>query len=368
MVYASSTQFFFTSKRADLGFGSLKHGDIVSAKILSLKAGGSARIFFNGTVFEGRVLGNLKEGDALKMRVAVENGSVLLIPETERAGESRGGNLFSKLGLPKNELTSAILAFFTASGSRLEEERIGRLIHFLKDTKKDKTKAAFAGGLLESRGLELDESIFERIYALVFGDEDTSGGKKGQDGKNRAFSDGGNPNGGTVLQEDPKWNDFADADRDDTDIFALLNHTRGNGLHWIVLPFKKDFSAEAADYSGAAVSGRAEKRDEKNGLPLGAASDKNISGSLSLLLDLNIKTCRTAVLRCKLQNEKWIFSLQDKTCFFMQEDAAFSEKEKAAMCALLVACLAENGVSNIAVTYGSPSSAEGGFFLPDLTV
>lgn len=337
-MYTRETQFFFVSRRAESGFYSLKNGDIVSAKILSVKAGGFARIFFNGSIFEGRISGNLKEGDALKMRVVIEGGRVLLVPESENLGETRRSEtVFSKLGLPKNELTSAVLSFLTSSASRLEEGHINKLLAFLKDIKKDKAKAVFAGGLLESKGIEPDEAVFNRVYALIFGDEDEAGSRQKKDkpdGGAFAYADADRA-GGRSAQKDSERSDSFDAE--DLALFEMLNHTRSNGMHWIVIPFKKDFS----------VAGN--KTYEKT-----AASnlEKKITGSLSLLLDLNLKTCRNIVLRCKVQNEAWLFSIKDKVCTFMQEGAAFSEKEKAALQELLSVCLAENGAAGIGVKYG----------------
>ena len=121
MVYTNKTEFFFTSIRADSAFQNLKHGDIVTAKILSLKQGGSARIFFNGANFEGKVLGNnLKEGDSVKMRVVINSDKILLVPENENPKIPGNETIFSKLGLPKNELTSAVLSFFISSNIRLD--------------------------------------------------------------------------------------------------------------------------------------------------------------------------------------------------------------------------------------------------------
>ena len=102
MIYTDGTKVFFTaSRRAASGSMSLKNGDIVNAKILSLKTDGAARIFFNGNIFEGNVSGSLKEGDSLKMRVVIDSDRVLLIPE-KGDDASSAKDIFSKLGLPQS--------------------------------------------------------------------------------------------------------------------------------------------------------------------------------------------------------------------------------------------------------------------------
>ena len=179
MIYTDGTKVFFTaSRRAASGSMSLKNGDIVNAKILSLKTDGSARIFFNGNIFEGNVSGSLKEGDSLKMRVVIDSDRVLLIPE-KGDDVSSAKDIFSKLGLPQNELTSSILAFFTTIESRLDEKSINRIFNFLhKKTAakasgraplKEKEKNAFAASLIESKGIELSDELFLQIYEAIFG-------------------------------------------------------------------------------------------------------------------------------------------------------------------------------------------------------
>lgn len=328
MVYTNKTEFFFTSIRADSAFQNLKHGDIVTAKILSLKQGGSARIFFNGANFEGKVLGNnLKEGDSVKMRVVINSDKILLVPENENPKIPGNETIFSKLGLPKNELTSAVLSFFISSNIRLDETGINKIIRFLKNTKKDKNKAAFAAGLIESKGISLDKNIFDKVYSIIFGEKDSEEeqNKKSQEEQgiknNKEFSEN------TISSFNQDFNN------DDLEIFEMINHIRDKSLQWIVMPFKKNF---------------------ENAIDL-IDKDKNISGTIALLLDTNLKTCKTIVLRCKIGKEIWIFSVKDKTCTFMQEKSGFTKHEKESMENLLSICFAENSIFNLKVKYGSPS-------------
>ncbi|AIN93845.1 hypothetical protein H0R90_01830 [Treponema putidum] len=309
MIYTDGTKVFFTaSRRADSGSMSLKNGDIVNAKILSLKTDGAARIFFNGNIFEGNVSGSLKEGDSLKMRVIIDSDRVLLIPEKGNETSS-AKDVFSKLGIPQNELTSSILAFFTAMESRLDQKSINRIFNFLykktgkpagKASLKEKEKNVFAASLIENKGIELSDELFSQIYAAVFG-----GGRE----------------------------------KNDDEVLEMLNHLKGEGLHWIILPFDRDFDSSKA------------------------------SGSLALLLDISLKELKSLVLRCNFKkapsekSEPWIFSLQDKEFTFMREDSELSQKEKTDLEKLFTSCLTEAGffdsdTSSVFVRYGEPSKSE----------
>ena len=308
MIYTDGTKVFFTaSRRAASGSMSLKNGDIVNAKILSLKTDGAARIFFNGNIFEGNVSGSLKEGDSLKMRVVIDSDRVLLIPE-KGDDASSAKDIFSKLGLPQNELTSSILAFFTAIESRLDEKSINRIFNFLhkktagkasdRASLKEKEKSAFAASLIESKGIELSDELFSQIYEAIFG-----GGKE----------------------------------KNDDEVLEMINHLKGDGLHWIILPFDREFDSSKA------------------------------SGSLALLLDISLKELKSLVLRCNFkssgEDESWIFSLQDKEFTFMREDTELSQKEKTNLEKLFTSCLTETGffdsdTASVFVRYGEPSKYE----------
>lgn len=310
MIYTDGTKVFFTaSRRADSGSMSLKNGDIVNAKILSLKTDGAARIFFNGNIFEGNVSGSLKEGDSLKMRVIIDSDRVLLIPEKGNETSS-AKDVFSKLGIPQNELTSSILAFFTAMESRLDQKSINRIFNFLhkktaakasgRASLKEKEKSVFAASLIESKGIELSDELFSQIYEAIFG-----GGRE----------------------------------KNDDEVLEMLNHLKGEGLHWIILPFDRDFDSSKA------------------------------SGSLALLLDISLKELKSLVLRCNFKkapsekSEPWIFSLQDKEFTFMREDSELSQKEKTDLEELFTSCLTETGffdsdTSSVFVRYGEPSKYE----------
>ena len=308
MIYTDGTNVFFTaSRRAASGSMSLKNGDIVNAKILSLKTDGAARIFFNGNIFEGNVSGSLKEGDSLKMRVVIDSDRVLLIPE-KGDDASSPKDIFSKLGLPQNELTSSILAFFTAIESRLDEKSINRIFNFLhkktaakasgRDSLKEKEKSAFAASLIESKGIELSDELFSQIYEAIFG-------------------------GGS--------------EKNDDEVLEMINHLKGDGLHWIILPFDREFDSSKA------------------------------SGSLALLLDISLKELKSLVLRCNFkssgEDESWIFSLQDKEFTFMREDIELSQKEKTDLEKLFTSCLTETGffdsdTASVFVRYGGPSKYE----------
>ncbi|UTC78732.1 hypothetical protein E4O04_12305 [Treponema sp. OMZ 799] len=301
MIYTDGTKLFFTaSRRADSASMSLKNGDIVNAKILSLKTDGAARIFFNGHIFEGNVSGALKEGDSLKMRVIIDSDRVFLLPE-KGSETSSSKDIFSKLGLPQNELISNIIAFFTATETRLDEKSINRIFNFLqkkaaKSSLKEKERGAFAASLIESKGLELSDELFSQIYAAIFG-----GGR----------------------------------DKNDDEVLEMINHLKGEGLHWIILPFEREFDSSKA------------------------------AGSLALLLDIGLKELKSLVLRCNFKkepsgaDESWIFSLHDKEFTFMREDAELSKKEKEDLEKLFTFCLKESGffdseAASVFVRYGEP--------------
>ncbi len=329
MVYSTENKVFLSTTRAGAGFKSLNNGDLVNAKILSLKENGTARIFFNGNIFEGSVSGSIKEGDALRMRVLITAEKVLLVPESENLAQEKplGESLFSQLGIPKNELSSAILSFLMTGNQKIEEKSILKIFNFLKKIKKDPKKAVYAAGLLENKGVELDKELFKKVYSLIFGEEfgddftDNLNGNSGDEENNDDKKN--NENYQENLSENfAKNNDPSSAD--DFEILAMLNHINSGYLHWIVFPFEKNI----------------------NEIPA--------KGSVSFLVDVNLKTLNRLILHCKLRKESWIFSLKDSTLTFMQEDPdkKITAKEAKNMEALFSACLKENSLDFIKVKYG----------------
>lgn len=320
MIYASENNFFFSSSaRNEKPVINLKHGDIVSAKIVSLHSDGKARIFFNGSVFEGTVLGNLKDGTLLKMQVVIQGEKIFLVPleEQTETGFVKQSNFFTELGLPQGELSSAILSFLMASESGLTGNSASKIFSFLRNTKNDKKKAAFSAGLLENKGIELKEEIFKKVYSALFGEDS----KDFEDG-NFEKKAGDEQHTVTVKAELKNCSEDAKDKEDQNAIFELLNHKRSGSLHWLVLPFEKK---------------------------LGTVQT---TGTLAVLLDLNLKTCRRIAVHCNTENEKWIFILKEKHLRFKCENISFSEKEIKVMEELFSACFEKNGLLGITVTYG----------------
>ncbi len=322
MVYSTENKVFFSTRRAGAGFTSLNNGDIVNAKILSLKEDGSARIFFNGNIFEGNVAGSLKEGDVLKMRVLITGDKVLLIPEPENLAQEKpfSESIFSQLGIPKNELSSAILSFLMTGNQKIEEKSIVKIFNFLKKIKKAPKKAAFAASLLENKGLDLDKELFKKVYSLIFGEEfgeefDDDLSKENSSDKESLIT--------TDIQEDKQKND--NTENSDSEILTLINHINSGYLHWLVFPFEKTINNTPA------------------------------KGSVSFLFDINLKTIKYLILHCKLGEESWIFSLKDKLLTFMEENAGkkISKKEAENLEALFSVCLKENGLDSVTAKYGN---------------
>lgn len=320
MIYTSENNFFFSSPaRTENAISRLKHGDIVSAKIISLHSDGKARIFFNGSVFEGTVLGNVKDGALLKMQVVIQGEKIFLVPMEEKpeTGVIKQSNFFTELGLPQGELASAILSFLMTSGNGLRGNSAAKLFSFLRNTKTDKKKAVFSAGLLENKGIVLKEDIFKNVYSVLFGEDD-------EYPKNGNFEkkEDSEQNMMTTKAEPQHCAEAAEDKEELYSIFELLNHKRTGCLHWLVLPFEKNLSST------------------------------KITGALAMLLDLNLKICRRIAVHCNTENEKWAFVLKEKQFGFICENLSFSEKEINAMEELFSACLEKNGVSGITVKYG----------------
>ncbi len=308
----NAREIFFSAIRVENSSQGLKNGQIVRAKILNLQGNGSTRIFFNGNIFEGTIAGSVKEGDMLNMRVLITEGKIFLVPDDGKGVQrlAQNDSLFTQLGLPKNELSSAILSFLMTSESRFDEKTTARLFNFLKNIKKNKKKATFAAGIIENKGLELNKELFRKVYPILFGEE---------------FEDDNEKNLQNFLTDNnsPK----KDTNDQDNEILELINHINSGKLHWLVLPFDKQIN------------------------------DTQAKGSVSLLLDTKLKNCRKLVMHCKLGEENWLFSLKDKQFIFMQENGEtaqpFSKKEQRAMEELFTFCLQENGLDDISVKYDS---------------
>ncbi len=323
----NTKEIFFSAIRVENDFQGLKNGQTVRAKILNLQENGSARIFFNGKSLEGTIAGSVKEGELLNMRVLITEGKIFLVPEDGAGLQklSQNDNLFAQLGLPKNELSSAILSFLMTSESRFDAKTTTRLFNFLKNIKKNKRKAGFAAGILNNKGLDLTKELFRKLYPLIFGEEfgeEFEDELEFKDDDSRKDESDKNFQNFHLENKSPKKKAENDSDKD---ILELINHINSGNLHWLVLPFDKQIN------------------------------DKHARGSVSLLLDTSLKNCRKLVMHCKLANENWVFSLENKQFTFMQEDGdkakSFSKKEEQAMEELFSLCLKKNGLDDIAVRY-----------------
>lgn len=335
LIRSTNSSFFISSQpNGHIKSENLHNGDIVSAKILSLHLDGKARVFFNGTTFNGNVLGKIQEGDVLKMQVLIQDGKVFLVPVEESSASFKpmAERIFSDLGLPKNQLTSSIISFLVSSERTLDTNTIIKLFNFLKNKNADTKKAAFSAGLLDGKGVELNDEIFKKVYSSIFSEED---------GSNEFANDGNQKNDDDQHEQHIEQQNLFFSDQDlqnynlekfyknineNNSIFELINHLPSKNLHWIVLPFEKQMS------------------------------ETKLVGSVSILLDINLKTFKQVVLYCDIESEKWTFILKDNFLTFECENSQFEKDKMKTLEKLLTECLNLSNLKNCVIKYGINSN------------
>lgn len=297
---------------------SLEEGETVPVKLIGSLGGGFVRVSVKGftvKAFASSAFTSLTKNETVQMTVSVKNGQIFLSPQIQEFSSMSAPDIFTKLGIPENAGTAALLAFLKKTGVSLDKSNIKKLASILDSVSGDKEEAAFVLGLLTDKKIPFNDLILKRILRSVYGYEKNKDENE-KDSNERKEDKPSNFIQNNVSSAQKEKNEDADFE-----FFKIINHKKGSRLHWLIFPFDKE------------IDGKLWK------------------GSLAILLDLENSNCKTFSLRCRSGKESWLFSFKDKTCFFIEENGICEEKQKE-FALLIEECLKNAGIEGYSVVYG----------------
>lgn len=302
--------------KTNTGVLNLCTDEIVPVKVLESLGGGFVKASVKGVIvkaFAAAPFIDLADNKTLQMTVSVKNGQIVLsLAGTENSGFSPP-DVFSKLGVPRNDGTLALLSFFKKTGLPLNKTNFKKLSSILKAISSNQKENAFVLGLLADKNIPIKDFIVKKVFRAVYGKEDEE-----------PQNDCGKDNKGTAADKDGKnsgFNENGNSVSGDTEFFKIINHKKGGKLHWLIFPFIQKLE------------------------------EKSWKGSLALLLDLENSMCKTFALRCRSGEDAWLFSFTDKVCRFMRENCPPKEDRKEFEL-LVKECLNNCGLGDYSAVYG----------------
>ncbi len=252
----------------------LKNGDTVFVRVLAKESTGNYIVTFAGSKLHVSSERQLEVGSAFKALVTITDGKVLLTPHSESYNPRQTFSLqhtdmlpqlkiyLQNLGLPLDSISLKIVQYFQSFGMSFNYTiaQKARAIGLKFPGKED--EATEIALFLEQKGIAADiETVLELLGVFY-------GSPTGNNLQHNSNSESLDKN--KIDSEESLINRIYDNVQDiltrECGLLALLNHHYVNPLHWIILPF--------------------ETLDE----------EKNITGSIRLLLDIDKKTTEKIII------------------------------------------------------------------------
>ncbi len=206
----------FLSTRATRGLtADLPDRSVVRVSVVSLRPNGTVIIRAANRTLVAAGLGEYRPGSVFDARVSYVEGSIVLEPLRLPVISRDPLDAFFFLNLPKTEVTSFLVSFFSQIGMKLDTRIIGNLDRIAGKFPGKERRAAEAAAILSERGIEVTEDTVARLVSLFEG--------------RRAVS--------------PSESDSEGERGSDADFCAHVNRKMGQDLHWIVVPFSRHFGS-----------------------------------------------------------------------------------------------------------------------------
>lgn len=200
---------------------------------------------------------NLSPGMTFQAQVRIEGGTVLLQPYEQLGAQEGALRFLGAEGLPRDELSVTILRALLRSGMPLDPGHIRNVYAFFRNRESVSPRMVRAYLLMQQKGLSPSEEGLDRLVDALdgyggrrdgAGDGGAHGGahgdadrRRGQREKSRAKE---------TKSEDTVREIVERRDEDADDLIHAFNHLRGEGGHWVVVPFSVD-AGEGQSYRGS---------------------------------------------------------------------------------------------------------------------
>lgn len=178
-------------------------GKVVSVSVLERIGNGSIRIQIAGKTLIASGLNNFSSGDVFTARVRY-SGSTLFLHPLPVASESLF-DIFTRLGVPENPISSFLLSYFQSANFRLDSGIFRRVLSIAARFPGREKRAAEAATFLILHGIDPDDSL---VLLIMDAFEGHAGG------------------------DDPT----------ERDILSFINQKKDHERHWLVFPFKRTIS------------------------------------------------------------------------------------------------------------------------------
>lgn len=275
----------------------LKPGSLVRVSVLAALPDGTFRVAVGGRELVAAGLRGASVGSSFSARVRIEGDAVVLSPVLDSAVDLSPGTsaLFAELGIPETPVSSFLVSFFRTIEMKLDPALIRSVMKTAARFPGRELRAAEAAAILAERGISADDDTVADLLDLIEG-------RSGAAGDHRAGSGGQDADDGGRRDADSAGRESDTPSRTQTPIerspiegssierrralCAFVNHKKGQTLHWLVVPFSREFAGRLC------------------------------SGSVRFLVDLAAqKTVETRISffegpRC------WDFSITGKACSF----------------------------------------------------
>ena len=260
---------------------SLRSGQVVRANVIKQLAPSKWMLGIGGRVIAATSERNLSPGMTFQAQVRIEGGTVLLQPYEQIGAQEGALRFLGAEGLPRDELSVTILRALLRSGMPLDPAHIRNVYAFFRNRESVSPRMVRAYLLMQQKGLSPSEEGVDRFIDALdgyAGRRDGGAGDGGAYGGARDDADrrrGGqhNSEGKPTKAEDTVREVVQRRDEEADDLIHAFNHLRGEGGHWIVVPFSVDtddgrsyrgsirvhFSGSRPTFDRAAVSAEGER-------------------------------------------------------------------------------------------------------------
>ncbi|MFO7780274.1 MAG: hypothetical protein R6W94_01460 [Spirochaetia bacterium] len=236
---------------------SLRSGQVVRANVIKQLAPSKWMLGIGGRVIAATSQRSLSPGMTFQAQVRIEGGTVLLQPYEQIGAQEGALRFLGAEGLPRDELSVTILRALLRSGMPLDPGHIRNVYTFFKNRESVSPRMVRAYLLMQQKGLSPSEEGLDRFIDALdgyggrrdgAGDGGAHGGahddaerRRGQRERGRARETKG---------EDAVREVMGRREEEADDLIHAFNHLRGEGGHWIVVPFSVD-AGDGQSYHGS---------------------------------------------------------------------------------------------------------------------
>jgi len=269
----SSATIAFTARSAMELSRELKPGSIVRVIVLSASPDGTLRVRIGDRTYNAAGMRDMHPGESFDVRIRYSDNAVILTPVSSTLTPIRP-DFFSSLGISETPVSVYLVSFFRQINAQILPETLRSIMKVASRFPGKELRAAEAAAILAERGIKIEDDTVARLIRII---EDGYGSAGfGDSGFAASGDESGNPGD---AQDDELARDFC----------AFVNHKKGHDMHWIVIPFRKDFSGV------------------------------NCTGSVRFLLDAQKnETVETRVTFVESMHT-WEFSINNGVCSFTAE-------------------------------------------------